>query len=758
MRTITKLQTLLVLFLTTAMVCFMGCKDDDKDVPTPDGGDKTAASYAISGTVLDTDNAPISGVSVSLSGAQSLTATTASDGTYSFDLKTTPGAYKVAFKAEGYADRSYDVNVKSIETGVGQYIVNAVMVKGSTPKPEPEKEYKKAKYHLAVSVVDESGKAITASNLSVVVKLGDKVVAKSKEASFEVADVTPGIYDIGAVAYGYDKAIAKALVSAVPDQEKEAGEAETFDVKYPAVLLMKVTTNPNPDPTPDPDPTPTPDPTPNPDPTPDPDPVDPTQKTYIVEGIAKAIKPGASELSEVTNATWTLSCNDDNTFETITYRGATFKQEIDAKYVGKTFAIKVEATNYKSYSNSFAFKAISAGTSKVNILAVLESVGDGGSADVDFSKYGKVVPKEEAETAIGGATPKGDGTSDIKITDPNTGETKTVNVPTKALEEYTSKGITPEIKVIPAAQVIEMAAEMKEIASTTSEGVAQVDNIVFPKEDLVVIMPQGSNQNLAIDRDMATEALSNESSASSTASADRVYKGTPSGTIFSPALQITFDAPADLVGSALPLAMMYGADDATSLSIDATATLVTIENTLATMTINHFSKFAAGFEFLCIKTDSTTASHKEVNKVQGFYADKATVIPVTVTFDNTYIKEIEAMIGNSSLVDDKAKTAVYNRILNRLYSDGFDKTTKGSIALDVPVEADNTVESILLQKYYVEKAYEFKFMEKGKTTPTVITFKAKRMYAVDAKAASKQSHGHGHGNGNNAGGGIIIPD
>lgn len=36
MRTITKLQTLLVLFLTTAMVCFMGCKDDDDDVPTPD--------------------------------------------------------------------------------------------------------------------------------------------------------------------------------------------------------------------------------------------------------------------------------------------------------------------------------------------------------------------------------------------------------------------------------------------------------------------------------------------------------------------------------------------------------------------------------------------------------------------------------------------------------------------------------------------------------------------------------------------------
>lgn len=154
MRTITKLQTLLVLFLTTAMIGFVGCKDDDKDVPEPTPTPGGAATYAISGTVLDTDNTPISGVSVSLSGVQSLSATTASDGTYSFDLKTTPGTYKVAFKAEGYSDRSYDVNVKSIETGIGQYIVNAVMVKGATPKPEPEKEYKKAKYHLAVSVVD----------------------------------------------------------------------------------------------------------------------------------------------------------------------------------------------------------------------------------------------------------------------------------------------------------------------------------------------------------------------------------------------------------------------------------------------------------------------------------------------------------------------------------------------------------------------------------------------------------------------------
>ena len=44
MRTITKLQTLLVLFLTTAMIGFVGCKDDDGDVPGPTPGNE--ATYA----------------------------------------------------------------------------------------------------------------------------------------------------------------------------------------------------------------------------------------------------------------------------------------------------------------------------------------------------------------------------------------------------------------------------------------------------------------------------------------------------------------------------------------------------------------------------------------------------------------------------------------------------------------------------------------------------------------------------------------
>ena len=217
MRTITKLQTLLVLFLTTAMIGFAGCKDDDGDVPGPTPGNE--ATYAISGKVTDVDGAAMADVNVALSGAKSMSAKTAADGQYTFDLgKNAAGAYKVTFSKEGYIERSYDITVKKVESGLGENIQNAVMEKGTTPEPTPE--YKKAKYFLTVSVKDEAGKDITASDLSVLVKLGDKEIAKENKASFELSDVATGTYDITATASGYEKTVAKVVVSPVEDQEK----------------------------------------------------------------------------------------------------------------------------------------------------------------------------------------------------------------------------------------------------------------------------------------------------------------------------------------------------------------------------------------------------------------------------------------------------------------------------------------------------------------------------------------------------------
>ena len=48
------------------------------------------------------------------------------DGQYTFDLgKNAAGAYKVTFSKEGYIERSYDITVKKVESGLGENIQNA---------------------------------------------------------------------------------------------------------------------------------------------------------------------------------------------------------------------------------------------------------------------------------------------------------------------------------------------------------------------------------------------------------------------------------------------------------------------------------------------------------------------------------------------------------------------------------------------------------------------------------------------------------
>ena len=130
MRTITVTDLIGRVRLTTAMGFSMGCKDDDGDVPTY----LQFATYAISGIVTDVDGAAMADVNVALSGAKSMSAKTAADGQYTFDLgKNAAGAYKVTFSKEGYIERSYDITVKKVESGLGENIQNAVMEKEQLP-------------------------------------------------------------------------------------------------------------------------------------------------------------------------------------------------------------------------------------------------------------------------------------------------------------------------------------------------------------------------------------------------------------------------------------------------------------------------------------------------------------------------------------------------------------------------------------------------------------------------------------------------
>lgn len=615
MRTITKLQTLLVLFLTTAMVCFMGCKDDDDDVPTPDGGG-TVATYAISGTVMDASNNPMAGVSVALSGAQSLSATTGSDGTYSFDLKSTPGSYKIAFKSEGYADRSYDVDVKKIESGVGQYVVNAVMVKGTTP--DTPKEYKKAKYNLSVSIEDVVGKAISTSSLSVVVKYGDKEIAKENKPNFKVSDVTPGIYDVVATASGYTKAVAKVVVSAVPDQEKKEGEGDTFDVEYPAIIVMNVAPSIPVDPD---------------DPS---KPTDPSKATYIVSGIITDLSTGA----DIKTAEVTLMLGSEELF--ISKNESEFSFNIASSKVTEDaqFILSVKAAGYTSYSRTIIFKV---GQSMNYVFPItLNPVGTGGNTEIDFSKYGVQVPEKEAEKVadeIKNAINAG-GTEEVKVSgvtyvDENNVEQKVdVVIPANVLDNY--KGAdnevqAPVIKVLNQSDAEKLTESIGVIESTTADGIKEKDEVSLVAESgkpVVIVMPASSNQTLVIERDMSAEALQSNnvtSDAGAVASVSRVYKGEPSGTVFSPALKISFrTAPKDLVSSTQPMALLYattGIDNKEIMKIDPTADPVYINGTGAEMSVAHFSKFAAGFELALAETEDISTDTTIVEKVVDYCSD-----------------------------------------------------------------------------------------------------------------------------------------
>ena len=82
----------------------------------------------ITGSVVDKDNAPIEGVTVTLDEAtrEAITTTTAADGTYSLQYTPEEGKnYNVTFEKEGYTPQTYDatavpptVTLESVNTGI----------------------------------------------------------------------------------------------------------------------------------------------------------------------------------------------------------------------------------------------------------------------------------------------------------------------------------------------------------------------------------------------------------------------------------------------------------------------------------------------------------------------------------------------------------------------------------------------------------------------------------------------------------------
>ena len=412
-----------------------------------------------------------------------------------------------------------------------------VMVKGTTP--DTPKEYKKAKYNLSVSIEDVVGKAISTSSLSVVVKYGHKEIAKENKPNFKVSDVTPGIYDVVATASGYTKAVAKVVVSAVPDQEKKEGEGDTFDVEYPAIIVMNVAPSIPVDPS-DPskptdpsDPSDPSKPTDPSDPSDPSKPTDPSKATYIVSGIITDLSTGA----DIKTAEVTLMLGSEELF--ISKNESEFSFNIASSKVTEDaqFILSVKAAGYTSYSRTIIFKV---GQSMNYVFPItLNPIGTGGNTEIDFSKYGVQVPEKEAEKVadeIKNAINAG-GTEEVKVSgvtyvDENNVEQKVdVVIPANVLDNY--KGAdnevqAPVIKVLNQSDAEKLTESIGVIESTTADGIKEKDEVSLVAESgkpVVIVMPASSNQTLVIERDMSAEALQSNnvtSDAGAVASVSRV--------------------------------------------------------------------------------------------------------------------------------------------------------------------------------------------------------------------------------------------
>ncbi len=749
MRTITKLQTLLVLFLTTAMIGFVGCKDDDGDVPEPTPGNE--ATYAISGKVTDVDGAAMADVNVALSGAKSMSTKTAADGQYTFDLgKNAAGTYKVTFSKEGYIERSYDITVKKVESGLGENIQNAVMEKGTTPEPTPE--YKKAKYFLTVSVKDEAGKDITASDLSVLVKLGDKEIAKENKASFELSDVATGTYDITATASGYEKTVAKVVVSPVEDQEKKEGEGDTFDVKYPANLVLKAST-----------------------PT-------PTSPSYIVEGDV------VDANGKAINATITLSgaltkMIYRSGFETQTVTGSHYRFVIpqDAVTAQMLFTIRVVAEGYAAYSYNFTLDELKPGET-ANVIADFHLTPatptpdptpgvdptpdvpktEGGSVSTDITKPNTSTGVEQVGKVEEGI--KANTEKEVEVKN-EAGETVkvTVKIPEAVADKYESGA---NVAVANPKKLAESLGTINSIV----EDVNEVDEISFSKEGsnagVVIVTPNNATEDFSIKRnpeveqtlnkEEATEVSEETSTDASTiasvgspaAAVTRIYTGKPDGTVIIPAMQIKAPAPDDFKNVAdMPLNLLYKNGDNWVIE---SGVEVKASNGVLTIPVAHYSQFSAGL-LMAVKSVAVSDSTFTIEK--SAYGEYNTTVNIEYPFNDVYKDNIDLDKAVASVMyGDASKNYLKSRLKSKIDANGGVQQVKKTY--EVVIEEGATLKAVEVQLQYEAKEYVIYYLDKNQSLQSV-SVTVQRAKSALLSPIYEQSHGHGHGNGNNAGGGIF---
>ena len=160
--------------------CFddSACADSGKAALNAYLSTQPSPKFAISGRIVDEQNVALAGVMVTLSGSQSVTTTTDSDGNYAFSNLPTSGNYVITPSKDDYV---FDATSETFITPSGDQVANF-----TAGKPRPI-----AKHSISGRVVDAKGEPLAEVMVTLLGSV-EATTTTSTDGSYSFADIDSG--------------------------------------------------------------------------------------------------------------------------------------------------------------------------------------------------------------------------------------------------------------------------------------------------------------------------------------------------------------------------------------------------------------------------------------------------------------------------------------------------------------------------------------------------------------------------------------
>lgn len=284
-----------------------------------------------------------------------------------------------------------------------------------------------------------------------------------------------------------------------------------------------------------------------------------------------------------------------------------------------------------------------------------------------------------------------------------------------------------------------------------------VNNIM--SDGTTVVLNEGTVTNLGDQTLVLVRNTAEEESSTDATAVIRSYIGTPSGTTFSPALEIKF---ADNYGGEFGnnFELQYLGEDGKTWTTDTEGGSVSFADGIYTMNVAHFSTFRASMKY-DTEYSTTTLSTTDVVEIDRMNNDEYPLNDFKLTYNGkagskyTDYAKLEADI-NATFSNENARALVLNTIK------GICPDAKEEFGTQEYVGYTNIPGWTLLNNADVTTTTEtvtYTVSVNGKS----ISFAVETIKSIEISANEKNmthighSHSHGHGDDlNNTGGGIII--